>query len=101
MAWQTALYILGPPILIRDGKAVELDRRKSLALFIYLIVSDQPHSRDALATLFWPKHGQSQARTSLRKALSDLVHSLGERMPAARTVIHLCRVCHRGISDAA
>ena len=42
-----------------DGTSIDLQRRKALALLIYLAVSGQPHSRDALATLFWPDLDQS------------------------------------------
>jgi len=73
-----ALYLLGPPILKYNGTPLEIGRRKALALLIYLAVSGQSHSRDTLATLFWPQHGQSQARANLRRALADLNRVLGQ-----------------------
>ena len=66
------LYLLGPP-QIRLGEAnLELKRRKALALLVYLVISQQTHSRDALATLFWPNSDQRAARTALRSALYAL-----------------------------
>ena len=49
-----------------------------MALAAYLAVSQQPHSRDALATLLWPDHDQSGARANLRRELSRLNKVLGE-----------------------
>ena len=55
-----------------------IQRRKDLALLIYLIVTSQPHSRDTLANLLWPDLRQSDARSNLRKSLSRLKAGLGE-----------------------
>jgi predicted ATPase/DNA-binding SARP family transcriptional activator len=73
-----ALYLLGAPGIERDGVPVRIRRRKVFALFVYLAVRGQRHSRDALATIFWPEHDQSQARAELRRVLSSLKKSLGE-----------------------
>jgi DNA-binding SARP family transcriptional activator len=78
MVSRSALFVLGPPVLKTDGVAVEIERRKALALLVYLAVSGNTHSRDALATLFRPDHGQSQARANLRRALSALGQALGD-----------------------
>lgn len=72
------LLVLGSPTLEQDGKTVELDTRKALALFVYLAVTGQSHGRDTLATLFWPENDQSQGRTYLRRALWLLKNALGE-----------------------
>ncbi|MEZ4664827.1 MAG: hypothetical protein R2911_45435, partial [Caldilineaceae bacterium] len=56
------LYLLGSPRLERDGVAVKIPRRKTLALLSYLAATGQPHARDSLATLLWPEAGQSEAR---------------------------------------
>jgi DNA-binding SARP family transcriptional activator len=77
-----SLHLFGPPILECDGTVVEVGRRKAMALLVFLAVSEQVHSRDALATLFWSHHGQRQARANLRRALFDLNHILGEGMIA-------------------
>ncbi len=66
------LFLFGPPRVELDGTLVEIQRRKALALLIYLAVSRQPHSRDALATLFYPDHSQSRARSYLRRDLAVL-----------------------------
>ncbi|HEX5837526.1 MAG TPA: BTAD domain-containing putative transcriptional regulator [Anaerolineales bacterium] len=55
-----------------------IQRRKDLALLIYLVVTSQPHSRDTLANLLWPDLNQSDARSNLRKSLSRLKAELGE-----------------------
>jgi predicted ATPase/DNA-binding SARP family transcriptional activator len=73
-----ALYLLGPPRIERDGQPVDVRRRKAVALLTYLAVTGQSHSRDALATLFWPEHDQSRARAGLRRTLASLKKGLGE-----------------------
>ena len=55
------LLLLGPPRLERDNAPVNLERRKALALLAYLAVTGEPQSREALATLLWPDHDESQA----------------------------------------
>lgn len=57
-----SLSLLGPPRLEMDGEPVQIGRRKALALLVYLAVTKRLHSRDALATLFWPEYDQSSAR---------------------------------------
>jgi DNA-binding SARP family transcriptional activator/predicted ATPase len=72
------LFLLGAPRVERNGKSVDLSRRKVLALLIYLAVTRQPQRRDTLATLFWPDSGQEAARASLRRELYTLTSALGE-----------------------
>ena len=72
------LVLFGSPRLERDGEPVHISLRKALALLAYLAVTGQSHSRDALATLFWPNDGQSKARGNLRRALSRINRALGE-----------------------
>lgn len=73
-----SLFLLGPPRLKLDGEPVQIGRRKALALLIYLAVTRRRHSRDALATLFWPDYDQSSARADLRRTLSVLTRTLGQ-----------------------
>ncbi len=73
-----ALYLLGPPRIECDGGPVDIRRRKAIALLAYLAMTGQSHSRDTLATLFWPEHDQSRARAGLRRALASLKKGLGE-----------------------
>mgnify|MGYP005849363635 CR=1 FL=1 len=86
------LFLLGTPQLELEGTAVELDRRKAVALLAYLAVTARPHHRDALATLFWPELDQSRARAALRRTLSALNIALaGDWLAADRETIKLKR----------
>jgi WD40 repeat protein/DNA-binding SARP family transcriptional activator len=67
-----SLYFLGSPRLESEGEPLAIPRRKALALLSYLAVTADSHSRDKLATLFWPEANQRRARASLRNALWDL-----------------------------
>ncbi len=70
------LYFLGSPRVELDGAPVDLQRRKTLALLAYLAVSARPHTRDALAALFYPELDQRRARAYLRRDLAVLNTSL-------------------------
>src|SRR6266545_3689711 len=72
------LFVLGQPRLERDGGPIELNLRKALALLVYLAVSGQPHSRDALATLLWPESDQREGRARLRRTLHRLTQAIGD-----------------------
>ncbi len=76
--WQ--LYLFGSPRLASNGQPLVIKLRKALALFVYLAVTRQPHSRDALATLFWPEKDQQSARANLRRTLYDLTQFLKEAL---------------------
>jgi predicted ATPase/DNA-binding SARP family transcriptional activator len=74
--------LLGPPGLERDGKPVELDTRKTVALAAYLAMAGespggQTHTREALATLLWPEVEPQRARANLRRSLSVLRKGIG------------------------
>ncbi|HEX6541403.1 MAG TPA: AAA family ATPase [Ktedonobacterales bacterium] len=75
---QVALYMFGPPRIEIDQQPATLDTRKALALFVYLAVTQRPHTRDALAGLLWPDYDQAHARATLRRTLSPLHRLLGE-----------------------
>lgn len=49
-----------------------------MALLAYLAITGQPHSREALMTLFWPDHEAAKARANLRRDLSRLKQILSE-----------------------
>jgi len=66
------LYLLGPPELEHNKQTVKIERHKTMALLAVLIMTNQRHSRDALATLLWPEYDQSHARANLRRCLSEL-----------------------------
>jgi DNA-binding SARP family transcriptional activator/alpha-beta hydrolase superfamily lysophospholipase len=72
------VFLFGPPRIEQNHTSIEIQRRKTLGLFIYLVITDQPHSRDKLATLFWPDNDQASARANLRRDISRLKKSLGK-----------------------
>jgi predicted ATPase/DNA-binding SARP family transcriptional activator len=71
------LSFLGPPHLELEGRPITLQRRKTLALLIYLVVTHQSHRRDSLAARLWPDSSQKNARASLSRELSILNKILG------------------------
>jgi predicted ATPase/DNA-binding SARP family transcriptional activator len=73
---QLALFLLGPPRLERNGRPVEIVRRKAVALLAYLAVTAENHTRDSLANLLWPEYDQRRARADLRRTLSVLNKAL-------------------------
>jgi len=84
------LFLLGPPRLERAGAPLLLETRKAMALLIYLAVSGESYSREALATLFWPEQAPAQARTYLRRALWLVKKAVGvDRLAAEREQIAL------------
>ncbi|MFN8492562.1 MAG: BTAD domain-containing putative transcriptional regulator [Caldilineaceae bacterium] len=70
-----ALKLFGSPEVNLDGDPLHLEGRIPVALLAYLAVTGQLHTRDALATLFWPE--SDQARTQLRNNLWVLKRDLG------------------------
>jgi predicted ATPase/DNA-binding SARP family transcriptional activator len=70
--------LFGVPRFEREGKALNIRRRKAMAMLAYLAVTGQPHSRDSLATMFWPDYDQSSSRANLRRDLSRLKKELGD-----------------------
>lgn len=78
-----SVFLLGPPRVELAGTAIDLSRRKAMALLAYLLVTRQPHSREALAALFWPEADQSRAFAYLRTTLWTLNAALGDEWIAA------------------
>src|SRR5215213_4974063 len=72
------LFVLGAPRMEHDGQPLELNLRKALTLLVYLAVSGQPHSRDALATMLWPESDGREGRTRLRRTLYRLNKAIGD-----------------------
>lgn len=70
------LYLFGSPRIEFQGQPVDIERRKALAVAAYLAVSDQPQSRDAVATMLWPELDQQHARAALRSTLPSLTAQL-------------------------
>lgn len=72
------LSFLGPPRIERDGRAIETDTRKAVALLVYLAVSGEYQTRDTLAALLWPEMDDERARAALRRTLSSLRAAVGD-----------------------
>jgi predicted ATPase/DNA-binding SARP family transcriptional activator len=71
------LFFFNFPRIERNATELHFERHKALALLVYLAVTRQSHSRDALAALFWPGYSQSAARSSLRICLLAIKDALG------------------------
>lgn len=86
------ILLLGPPRLEYDGASVAIDRQKALALLAYLAVTAERHSRETLATLFWPDYEPASAYAYLRRTLWTLNQTPAARWLAAdRETIALVR----------
>jgi len=72
------IHLFGVPRFEREGKEVNLNRRKMQALLAYLAITGQPHSRETLAVLFWPENDTSSALANLRRELSRLKEVIRE-----------------------
>ncbi|NJN82068.1 MAG: hypothetical protein HC802_07140, partial [Caldilineaceae bacterium] len=70
--------LLGRPQFERDGHPLHFRRRRALALAIYLAVTEVPHTRESLTTLFWPETNASEGRANLRRMLYALTQVLGQ-----------------------
>ncbi|NUM46292.1 MAG: AAA family ATPase [Anaerolineales bacterium] len=87
---ELSLFILGIPRLEREGRTLEVERHKAMALLAYLAVTGAPHRRDALAALLWPELDQTRARAALRRTLSALNVALaGNWLETSREMIGL------------
>src|SRR5687768_2535527 len=95
MAPRLVLEFLGLPQVRLDDKTIATDRRKAIALLVYLAVSDrgqarQKYSREFLSALFWPEYEQSKAFSNLRRTIWEVHQALGEGwLIAERESIHL------------
>jgi DNA-binding SARP family transcriptional activator len=87
------LSLLGVPQLCVDGRAVAIDRRKPLALLVYIAVEGiTPRAR--VAALLWPDLPGADARRNLRRELArlrelgagDLVHTTDDTLDLATIV---------------
>jgi predicted ATPase/DNA-binding SARP family transcriptional activator len=73
-----ALYFLGSPRVNLDEATVEINRRKEIALLVYLAVTAQRHSRDELAEMLFGRQDREHARANLRQTLSLLRNAIGK-----------------------
>ncbi len=84
------LALLGPPEITVDGKPLEVDTRKAIALLAYLAVSGGQPTREQLADLLWPDLDRERARATLRRTLSALRTGLsGKWLHTDRTRVWL------------
>lgn len=73
------LSLLGPFSLTGLRGPIDLGNKKLCALLAFLIcAAPEPPSRETLTTLLWGSHSGTQARHSLRQALTRLRRALGE-----------------------
>jgi DNA-binding SARP family transcriptional activator len=71
--------VLGPLEVTADGVPLVVDTRKALAILALLATEGRRFARDELAALLWPESGDDAARGALRRTLSVLRSSLGDR----------------------
>lgn len=74
-----AIRVLGDVDIRVDGRPIEVDTRKALALLTYLAVSGTSASRDTLTALLWSDLDSNRGRGALRRTLSVLRKALGNR----------------------
>lgn len=74
--------VLGPLSICQDnGEILVFESSKARALLVYLAVeSDRLHSREMLASMFWPDRPDSASLANLRHVLTSLRSTLGERL---------------------
>jgi DNA-binding SARP family transcriptional activator len=90
------LTLIGSPAVAHpDGKRVTPQPgAKALALLAYLTLEPRPHTREALADLFWGESPEAEARASLRQVLKQLRASLGGVVCCDRRVVELAGPVH-------
>ncbi len=71
------LRLFGLPRLELDGQPVVTDRRKALALLIYLSVNGLDYTRETLATLLWPDQDTSHVLAYMRRTLWEIGQAFG------------------------
>lgn len=83
------IRLLGSPEVTVDGKTIDVDTRKAIAMLAYLAV-ERSADRDVLAGLFWADSTPDRARATLRRTLSALRHGVGtEAITADRNKVEL------------
>ena len=84
------LYVLGSFCVASEKGPIRLPTRKVESLLAYLVLHPEPHPREKLAALLWGDSPDTQARGSLRKALTLLRdHLSGDIVVADRESIQL------------
>ncbi|MCP5100973.1 MAG: tetratricopeptide repeat protein, partial [Chloroflexi bacterium] len=72
------MQLFGKPTITIDEQPIVTDRRKAIGLLSYLAVTQQPHTREALATLFWPESEPSRSFAYLRRTIWEINKMLGD-----------------------
>ena len=80
------LNVLGPPEIFHEGSRLTFALRKAQALLLYLAVEGGMHPRSKLAALLWPDSEPTDARKTLRNAITLLRSLLAD---ASTTHSHL------------
>jgi TolB-like protein len=76
------ICLLGPVAIALDGRAITIASKKTRALLGYLAIRQgTPVSREIITGLLWGERGETQARASLRQALSELRGALAASTP--------------------
>ena len=95
MMAELQLSLLGGVQIKLDGEPVSgFVSSKVQALLCYLVVTERSHTRAALAGIFWGSVPPSDARTSLRKALSNLRKLVGDHLHITRKTAALAPDAH-------
>lgn len=81
--------LLGPPEALIEGRPIQVDTRKAIALLAYLVI-EKTATRDTLAAMLWAESSQERARATLRRTLSALRAAIGsDSIVADRSVVSL------------
>jgi DNA-binding SARP family transcriptional activator len=72
------IHLLGVPRLQRDGRIIEIDTRKAVAILAYIALDEERPSREFLTAFLWPEYDRSRSRAALRRTLSALRRDVGE-----------------------
>src|SRR5262245_20587099 len=82
--------LLGSPRIEVEGRPLEVDTRKAVALLAYVAMMGRPVRRETLADLLWPEYEPANGRAALRRTLSVLRAALGGRwLSAGRDTVTL------------
>ena len=91
------IRLLGPPVVQVDGRPIDVDTKKAIALLAYLTIEGSAE-RDALSALFWADSSPDRAKATLRRTLSALRSGVGagtletDRQRVTLTQAHQCDV---------
>lgn len=100
----TAILLLGSPEIWRDGRKLDIPRRKSRALLFYLAAERHPIQRERLLALLWADLPRAAAQQTLRTTLHGLRRALGDALMVDGEALRLapeCEVDLWALDDAA